>query len=86
MRARLERGVDRGTACRLSGARQRFDLGMRPSTGLGPAPRHDHRTVRLMAHDHGADGGIGPGISEAATAERQRQRHEAGVDGRIDLD
>ena len=78
MRAGLERRVKRRAARRLPGAAQRLDLGMRPPARLGPAaPDHD-----AVAHHHGADRRVRPRIAEPAPPERQRQRHEAGVEVR----
>ena len=75
MRARLERDVKRRAARGVAGAPQRLDLGMRPPARLRPAAA-DHDAV---LDDHRADGGIGPGTAKPAPPERQRQRHEAGV-------
>ena len=52
---------------------------MRPPAWLGPAAPDDDGLVAVMAHHHGADRGIGPGVAEPAPAEGERQRHEAGV-------
>jgi hypothetical protein len=78
VRTGLERGVERRAACRVAGPPQRLDLGMRPPARLGPAaPDHD-----AVAHHHGADGRVRPGIAEPAPPERQRQAHEACIEVR----
>ncbi len=75
MRAGLERDIQSGAARRRAGAAQRLDLGMGPAAVLRPAAADD----RAVLDDDRADGGIGPGAAEPAAAERQRQRHEAGI-------
>ena len=75
MRARLERDVKRRAARRLAGAAQRLDLRMRPPAGLRPAAADNDAVL----DDHRADRRIGPGAAEPAPAERERQRHEAGI-------
>ncbi len=75
MGAWLERDIERRPARGGTGAAERLGLGMGPPAGLGPAAADDHAVLR----DHCADGGIGPGASEPAPAQRERERHEAGV-------
>ena len=79
MRAWLERDVQRRAKgrviCPRAGAAQRLDLGMRPAAGLRPAAADDH----AILDDDRADRRIGPGAAQPAAAERQRERHEAGV-------
>ncbi len=75
MRAWLERDVQRRPARCRTGAAQRLGLRVRPPTRLRPAAANDH----AIFDDDRADGGIGPGASQPVPAERERQRHEAGV-------
>ena len=77
MRTGLQGHVERGAARGLTGALERLRLGMRPAAGLGPAAADDDAVL----HDHSADGGIGPGATLPAPAERQRKLHEALVSG-----
>ena len=79
VRARLERHVERRPA--------------RGGAGAARAPRSRRAAVRpaassrarrspahpIVSHDHRTDRRIGPGAPEPAPAERQRERHEAGV-------
>ena len=75
MRAGLERHIESRTARGLTGLFDGFGLRMRPPTRLRPAAANDH----AIFDEDRADRGIGPGASQPAPAERERQRHEAGV-------
>ena len=60
---------------------------MGPSARLGPAAAHHYRAaVPLIAHDHGTDRRIGPSVAEPAPPQRERERHETGVDGGVDCE
>ena len=75
MAAGLERDVERGAACGLAGLCQSDDLAMRPAAIARAATPHDDP----VAHDEGADAGVWRRTSHAATAQRQRCRHEAHI-------
>ena len=73
MRTGLERHIERGAPCGLTGTSQRLGLGMRPAAGLRPATADDDA---IFDHDR-ADGRVRPGAPQPAPAERQRKLHEA---------
>ena len=75
MRTGLERDIERGAACGLTGAPERLRLGMGPSARLGPAAADNDAVL----DDNSADGGVGPGAALPAPPESQRKLHEARV-------
>jgi hypothetical protein len=75
MRAGLERDIERRPARGGTGAAHRLGLGVGPPAGLSPAAAHNHP----IFHDDRPHGRVRPGAAEAAAAERERERHEAGV-------
>ena len=66
MRARLQRDVDGGAFQGLARIGDRLGLGVRPAAVLRAAAR-DHAAI---AHDHAADGRIGPGAPERTARQR----------------
>ena len=79
MGAGLQGHVAGGALRAGAGAGQRLGLGVGPAAGLGPAAAGDP----AVADEHAADRRVGPDAAEAAPGERQRQRHEAAVEGRV---
>ena len=81
MGAGLQGGVAGGASRAVAGAGERLGLGVGPAAGLGPAPPDD---VSLV-DEHAAHRRVGPHVAEAPASQRQRQRHEATVEGRVGL-
>src|SRR5690348_483639 len=73
MRTRLQRHIERGAPRGFPGTSQRLRLGMWPPAGLRPATADDD----AIFHDDRADGRVRPGAPQPATAERERELHEA---------
>ena len=68
---------------RRARAPQRLGLRVRPAPWLRRAVSYDDGRFALLAHNDRADRRVRPDIPQSAPAERERERHETPVGGRL---